>query len=101
MNITRTTPKLLKRLQATGTLEGGKAGCGPQTIEPQVLPPVSSAEKPSSALVVELDNALSAVCGMFAAALRPDATGARYRLDAHYETLITAVEAFRNEVPKA
>lgn len=86
----------LKSEGTAGTLEGGTEG----SVESQTAP-VSSVERPSVALVVELDTALGAVCGMFAAAMRPDATGARERLDRNYETLVTSVEAFREAIPKA
>ena len=61
---------------------------------------VSSAEA-TAILAQALDSALTAVSGMFAAALRPHRTGARNELDDAYETLIESVEAFREAVPKA
>lgn len=62
--------------------------------------PLSSASSPSE-LVEALDAAIGAVAGMFAiAAVNPTFEG-RTRLDDHYETLISSVEAFREIVPKA
>jgi len=61
---------------------------------------VSSAESMDD-LAQALDSALTAVSGMFAAALRPHRTGAREELDLAYETLITSVEVFREAIPKA
>lgn len=63
------------------------------------LPYASSA--PKEELVAALDDAIGAVVGMFAAALRPDVRDARVQLDIHYENLVTTVEVFREEVPKA
>lgn len=56
---------------------------------------VSSASREE--LVVALDSALGACVGMFVAVL----SGDRRVLDTCYETLVTSVEAFRENVPKA
>jgi len=98
MGITRCTPRLLKKMRDAGTLMGGTGGSD-ETLEEH--PTVASSAPSNTELVVALDSALGAVIGMFAAALRPDSTGARERLDRRYETLITSVEAFRETVPKA
>lgn len=90
-------PTLQGRLTSKGpegTVEGGTEGS--KQDAKHLL--ASSAQ---GELVQALDSALSAVAGMFAAALRPHATGARETLDACYEELVTSVEAFRDEVPKA
>jgi len=60
----------------------------------------NSVSSPSE-LVEALDAAIGAVAGMFAIAAVNPTFESRTRLDEHYETLITAVEAFREAVPKA
>jgi len=92
------TPKELTGDPGPDTLVGGTAGHQERS---KSVPLVSSADDSRSELAQALDSALGAVSGMFAAALRPHSTGARARLDQHYEDLITLVEVFRETVPKA
>jgi len=99
MKINRLPSRLLKKIEHAGTLMGGTGGSD-ETLEEHPSS-ASSALTSTGELVVALDSALGALTGMFAAALRPDSTGARGRLDRCYETLITSVEAFRETVPKA
>lgn len=76
------------------TLAGGKEGQGQGREAP------ASFAGPSSAVVVTLDTCLGALSGMLACVLRPDAKGARERLDRNYETLITCLEEWRDAIPK-
>lgn len=99
MGLTRIPPRLLKRMREQATLMGGTGGSDETLEEPRSS--VSSVGPDTSEFVVALDSALGALTGMFAAALRPDSTGARARLDRCYETLVTSVEVFRESVPKA
>lgn len=94
MNRQRVPLRHLTKDTAVSTLEGGTEG----SVNNQI-PPVSSAV--STSVVVTLDTALGALSGMLACVLRPDARGARERLDRNYETLITCLEEWRDAVPKA
>jgi|SRR5436189_226074 len=87
----------LTSVGTAGTLAGGTVG---STMDAKRPTSVSSAD-PSLTVAVTLDTALGALTGMLAAVLRPDARGARDRLDRHYETLITCLEEWRDAIPKA
>lgn len=92
MHERRLPPKHLTSGGPAGTSKEGGAAVRPSTSAFSATP---------SEFVEALDSALGAVAGMFAiAALTPSAAN-RTRLDAHYETLITSVEVFRENVPKA
>jgi len=96
--IPRLPRKLLKQDTLVDTLEGGTEGSAHAPKE-HLHSAFSASGQPN--LVAALDIALGALCMMFATALRPDARGARDRLDIAYEDLITSLEVFRDGVPKA
>jgi len=98
VSITRPHPRrLLTHEGPEGTLTGGTGG---SEENPKDSPLASSALASRAELVTALDSALSAACGMFAAAVRGRFMD-RAALDEAYETLITSVEVFRETVPKA
>lgn len=92
MNITRATPRLLKRLQNAVTLEGGTEG---RANSQSSAISASSADEPS--LAEEMDTALGALSDMFSGYVAKD----RALLDKGFEDLVGVIEEWRDAVPKA